>query len=267
MVYLLITVTLHERQCVPNRRPLDYFLNGLFMLILKKISNPCIAALSERKSLANGIFSVQMSIEMEKVFMTWRVMFWDNCISRHFDYGCHIDGVAVFFLWIYNCVDVLVMMTSSNGNIFRVNGLLCGEFTGPGEFPTQRPVTRSFDVFFDLRLNKRLSKQPWGWWFETPSLSLWRHYNGCTQNRLSCHQLTHWRRNRMIFILQTTYSNAQYWMSIFGFWFQFHWNLLLVFQITIESKLVQALAPIQASTWTNFDQDLRRNMVSKCHND
>ena len=41
-------------------------------------------------------------------------------------------------------------------------------FVGPGEFPTQRPVTRSFDVFFDLRLNKRLSKQPWGWWFETP---------------------------------------------------------------------------------------------------
>ena len=46
-------------------------------------------------------------------------------------------------------------MTSSNGNIFRVTGPLCGEFTGPGEFPTQRPVTRSFDVFFDLRLNKR----------------------------------------------------------------------------------------------------------------
>ena len=51
------------------------------------------------------------------------------------------------------------MMTSSNGNIFRVAGLLCGEFTRPGEFPTQRPLTRSFDVFFDLRLNKRLRKQ------------------------------------------------------------------------------------------------------------
>ena len=51
------------------------------------------------------------------------------------------------------------MMTSSNGNIFRVNVPLCGEFTGPGEFPAQRPVTRSFDVFFDLRLNQRLSKQ------------------------------------------------------------------------------------------------------------
>ena len=70
-----------------------------------------------------------------------------------------------------------IMMTSSNGNIFRVTGPLCGELTGPGDFPTQRPVTLSFDVFFDLRLNKRLSKQPWGWWFETPSWSLWRHCN------------------------------------------------------------------------------------------
>ena len=46
-----------------------------------------------------------------------------------------------------------------------------------GEFPAQRPVTRSFDVFFDLRPNKRFSKQPWGWWFETPSWSLWRQCN------------------------------------------------------------------------------------------
>ena len=65
------------------------------------------------------------------------------------------------------------MMTSSNGNIFRVTGHLCGKFTGPGEFPAQRPVTRSFGVFFDLRL----SKQSWGWWFETLSCPLWRHRN------------------------------------------------------------------------------------------
>ena len=69
---------------------------------------------------------------------------------------------------------LIYMMTSSNGNIFRVSDHLCGE---SGEFPTQRPVTRSFDVFFDLRLNKRLNKQSWGWWFETPSCSLWRHCN------------------------------------------------------------------------------------------
>ena len=47
-----------------------------------------------------------------------------------------------------------------------------------GEFPTQRPVTRSFGVFFDLRLNKLLSKQWWSWWFETPSRPLWRHCYG-----------------------------------------------------------------------------------------
>ena len=72
------------------------------------------------------------------------------------------------------------IMTSSNGNIFRVTGPLCGEFTGPGEFPTQRPVTRSFGVFFVLRLSKRLSKQPWDWWFETPSWSLWRQCNAAS---------------------------------------------------------------------------------------
>ena len=72
------------------------------------------------------------------------------------------------------------MMTSSNVNIFRVTGPFCGEFTGPYEFLTQRPVTRSFDVFFDLRLKKRLSKQPWGWRCETPSWSLWRQ---CNENR------------------------------------------------------------------------------------
>ena len=47
----------------------------------------------------------------------------------------------------------------------------------PGKFPTQRPATWSFHVFFDLRLNKRLSKQWWGWWFETLSRPLWRHRN------------------------------------------------------------------------------------------
>ena len=46
-----------------------------------------------------------------------------------------------------------------------------------GEFPAQRPVTRSFNVFFDLLLNKRLSKQSWGGWLETLSRQLWCHCN------------------------------------------------------------------------------------------
>ena len=46
-----------------------------------------------------------------------------------------------------------------------------------GEFSAQRPVTRSLDVFFDVRLIKRLSKHSRGWWFETLSHPLWRHRN------------------------------------------------------------------------------------------
>ena len=97
----------------------------------------------------------------------------------------------------------LHMITSWHGNISLITGPSWGESTGhrsswwrhqmetfsallticagnspvPGEFPTQRPVSRSFDIFFDLSLNKRLSKQSWGWWFETLSRPLWRHCN------------------------------------------------------------------------------------------
>ena len=55
-----------------------------------------------------------------------------------------------------------------------------------GEFPAQRPVKRSFDVFFDLRLNKRFNKQSLGWWFETPTRPLWRHRN------VAAHFYTFW---------------------------------------------------------------------------
>ena len=86
------------------------------------------------------------------------------------------------------------MMTSSNGNIFRVAGHLCGEFTGrrpvAGEFPAQRPVTRGFDVCFDLRLNKRVSKQSCSWLFETLPRLLWRHSNGYRGNHTIANEAT-----------------------------------------------------------------------------
>ena len=80
---------------------------------------------------------------------------------------------------------IRVMMTSSNGNIFRVTGPLCGEFKGDQWIPrTQKPVTRTHDAFLDLRLNKRLSKQTLAWKFETPSRSWWRQCNGVNSNTL-----------------------------------------------------------------------------------
>ena len=55
--------------------------------------------------------------------------------------------------------------------------LWAGNSPVTGEFPTQRPVTRSFDVFFDPHLNKQLSKQSWSWWFDTASRPLLCHLN------------------------------------------------------------------------------------------
>ena len=79
-----------------------------------------------------------------------------------------------WLLWCREYFDDVIIWS-----IFRVTGPLCGEFTGHRWIPRMRPVTRSFDVFFDLCLNKGLSKQSWGWWFETPLCSLWRHCNAC----------------------------------------------------------------------------------------
>ena len=107
--------------------------------------------------------------------------------------------------------------------------ICAGNSSVPGEFHAQRPVTRSFDVFFDLRLNKRLSKQSWGWWFETLSRPLWRHRNDIKSSDLTgrCnayvdskqrhHTWIHWRRDKIAAILQATSSNTFSWMNIYQF--------------------------------------------------
>ena len=62
-------------------------------------------------------------------------------------------------------------------HISMLLALCAGNSPVTGEFPTQRPMTQSFHVFFGLLLNKRWSKQQWGWWFETPSHLLWLQCN------------------------------------------------------------------------------------------
>ena len=87
--------------------------------------------------------------------------------------------------------------------------ICAGNSPVPGEFPTQRPVTRSFDVYFDLCPNKRLSKKSWGWWFETASCLLWRHRNDMEPRmhifamyfQLPCETFGH-------FLFQNTESNC-----------------------------------------------------------
>ena len=80
----------------------------------------------------------------------------------------------------FYCREMLKLRSWWRHQMEKISALLaiCAENSPvPAEFPAQRPVARCFDVFIHLRLNKRLNKQSWGWWFETLSPPLWRHCN------------------------------------------------------------------------------------------
>ena len=143
--------------------------------------------------------------------------------------------------------------------------LCAGNSPVTDEVPSQRPVTRSFDVFFDLPLNKRFSKHLWGWWFKTPSCSLWRRNDGpyflqawlrisyCLWTTSISTSVTGFTGisvstmcptrdgpglqdrfvinssclDKMAAISQTIFSDAFSWMKSFVFWLKFHWSLFL----------------------------------------
>ena len=93
-----------------------------------------------RSILSRALLSAKTVDEVVTILM-------DEGIGSAFGQPCgYIAGPMLFTGLGIPCEIYLSMMTSSNGNIFRVTGHLW-------------PVTRSFDVFFNLRLNKRLSKQ------------------------------------------------------------------------------------------------------------
>ena len=84
---------------------------------------------------------------------------------------------------------------------FSASLTLCaGNSPVTGAFPSQRPVTRSFDPSFDLRLNKRLSKQSWGWWFDMPSRSSWRHCNASELSQHALSPLKQFTRDKLIVV-------------------------------------------------------------------
>ena len=98
--------------------------------------------------------------------------------------------------------------------------LCAGNSPVTGEFPAQRPATWSFDVFFDLHLNKRLSKQSWGWGFETPSRSFFH----LLAENLPCHKqkmgqmmekfILCWKytASPSIFLLISHFTNTEIWI-------------------------------------------------------
>ena len=80
---------------------------------------------------------------------------------------------------MFSSIGILHSIQSRMETTFLTRHIILALWNGnlpvTGEFPA--PVTRTFDVFLDLCLNKRLSKQSRGWWFDTSSPSLWRHRN------------------------------------------------------------------------------------------
>ena len=113
---------------------------------------------------------------------------------------------------IKSCLTKLIAWWRHQMETFSALLALCaGNSPVPGEFPSQRPVTRSFDIFFDLRPNKRLSKQC-GWWFETPSWSLWRQCNWSYRAHGSI-PLIHWGRVTHIYGGNLTFNGSDNGLS------------------------------------------------------
>ena len=112
---------------------------------------------------------------------------------------------------------------------FRVTGPLCGEFTGHRWIPNTETSDAELWCFFDLHLNERLSKQPWGWWYETLSRPLWHHSNEYLSRHQCLNALNNINtaaRERLRLIFQTHFLGENVLLFI-------HWRLLLGVQFTM----------------------------------
>ena len=150
----------HTQQCRNNN-----FVNFL--------QNP-----HNRHPIARPVVCVQNFINMYHAsnnIVVFSIMLWLNSFMRpadcapthtHIEQGAVITRSNIKSWWRHQMETFSALLAICAGNS-----------PVTGEFPAQRPVTRSIDVFFDLRLNKRLSKQSWGWWFNMLSCPIWRHCN------------------------------------------------------------------------------------------
>ena len=106
-----------------------------------------------------------------------------RCWSSRF---CHSDWKSGLFPDFYRKYSKVRTFPGPGGQQLKIR-------TFPGNKDPWEPCNKlstdinvCFDVFFDMHLNKRLSKQSWGWWFETPSRPLWCHCNELTKLQLLC---------------------------------------------------------------------------------
>ena len=151
-------LTLHwrhnGRDGVSNHQPHDCLLNRLFRHRSKKISKLRVTGLCAGNSPGTGEFPAQMASNAENVSI-WRhheerptpghLRQWISCLLASWQH--EVPGhqqlrilppeyFSLCFIFIFTFQ--IAMMTSWNGNIFRVTGLCAGNSPGTGEFPTQR---------------------------------------------------------------------------------------------------------------------------------
>ena len=174
--WLLLQWRHNGRDSVSNHQPHHCFLNRLFRRRSKKTSKLRVTGLCQGISPGTGEFPLQMASNAENVSIWWRHHGpWDRVML----YGWCPSPAPL-------CIVVLVPSDTPLASPWwrhqmETFSVLLASWAGnspvTGEFPAQRPVTRSFDVFYDLRLNQQLSKQWRRRWFEMPWRSLWHICN------------------------------------------------------------------------------------------
>ena len=127
------------RNGVSNHQLHHCLLNRLFKHRSKKTLKLRVIGLCAGNLPVTGEFPAQMASNAENV------VWWRN----------------------HDCIAVIAWWRHQMETFSALLAICAGNSPVHGEFPAQRPVTRNFDVYFDMHPNNRLSKQSWGWWFET----------------------------------------------------------------------------------------------------
>ena len=135
-------------------------------------------------SAINLQFSVTANVNYNNYICSVKMIYdWNSCVNGNVWFKCTRMFSRINYMqtgsrsWQIPCSGEITWWRHQMETFSALLVICARNSPVAGEFPAQRPVMRTFDVFFDLHPNKRLSKQWWGWWFETPSCPSWCHRN------------------------------------------------------------------------------------------
>ena len=164
----------NEHSGVQNHLRLDCLLYRLFRCRSKKTPKFRVTSLCEGNSPGTDEFPTQRASNEENVSIWWRHhVTW--CIQKQISFHHWMTYTRLFESFDLYSIWIIVMLVWRSCILLRyifhddtLLALCSGNSPVTGEFHSQRPVTQSFDVFFDLSLSNPSRRR----WFETPSRSL-----------------------------------------------------------------------------------------------